>query len=68
MRKLKTLSATLFIAMFILTTMSCREKTTSEKIEDGIEEVGDELEDAGDDLKEGAEDIKDEVEDAVDDN
>ncbi len=68
MRKLKTCITTLFITLFILTSMSCREKTTSEKIEDGVEEVGEELEDAGDELKDGAEDIKNEVEDAVDDN
>jgi hypothetical protein len=42
--------------------MSCREeKTTGEKIEDGIEEVGDGIED-------GAEEVEDAVEDAADDN
>ncbi|WP_149276485.1 hypothetical protein [Pareuzebyella sediminis] len=42
--------------------MSCREeKSTGEKIEDGVEEVGDGIE-------EGAEEVGDEVEDAVDDN
>lgn len=54
--------------LFVLTmftigiAMSCREeKTTGEKIEDGIEEVGDGIED-------GAEEVEDAVEDAADDN
>lgn len=51
------------IALFTISvTMSCREeKTTGEKLEDGIEEVGDDIED-------GADEIEDAVEDATDDN
>lgn len=51
------------IALFTMgVALSCREeKTTGEKIEDGIEEVGDGIE-------EGADEIGDAVEDATDDN
>lgn len=51
------------IALFTISvTMSCREeKSTGEKIEDGIEEVGDGIE-------EGADEVGDAVEDATDDN
>jgi hypothetical protein len=56
----------IFIFVFALMTisfaMSCREeKTTGEKIEEGIEDVGDGIE-------EGAEEVEDAVEDATDDN
>jgi hypothetical protein len=41
---------------------SCREeKTTGEKVEDGIEKVGD-------DIEEGVEEVGDEIDDATDDN
>lgn len=51
------------IALFTISvSMSCREeKTTGEKIEDGVEEVGDGIED-------GADEIEDALEDATDDN
>ena len=54
---------TLMAMVFSLSVLSsCREeKSTGEKIEDGVEEFGDGVEDA-------AEDVEDEVEDAVDDN
>jgi len=60
MRKSKYMFA---IALFTISvTMSCREeKTTGEKIEDGVEEVGDGIE-------EGADEIGDAVEDVTDDN
>lgn len=55
----------IMFAMMIFTisiAMSCREeKSTGEKIEDGIEDVGDGIE-------EGAEDVEDAVEDATDDH
>lgn len=51
----------LFTVMTIMAATSCREKTTKEKVEDGIEEVGD-------DLEEGVEEIGDEIDDATDDN
>jgi len=48
--------------MTVVFAMSCREeKSTGEKIEDGIEEVGDGVE-------EGAEEVEDAVEDATDGN
>lgn len=61
MKKSAQLFLVLFMSAFVLSVSSCREKSTSEKVEDSVEEVGDEIED-------GAEEIKDEVEDAVDDN
>ncbi len=40
----------IILAIFAISTASCREKTTAEKagnaIEEGIEEVGDEIDDA----------------------
>ena len=51
----------LFALFTMVATISCREKTTGEKIEDKVEEVGD-------DIEEGVEEIKDEVDDATDDN
>lgn len=48
-------------AVFVFSITSCREKTTGEKIKDGVEEVGDDIEDAVDD-------VGDEINDAVDDN
>lgn len=51
----------LLTLMTIFAASSCREKTTKEKIEDGIEEVGE-------DLEEGVEEIEDEIDDATDDN
>lgn len=51
-----------FALMTIGVAMSCREeKTTGEKIEEGVEDVGDEIE-------EGAEDVEDAVDDATDDH
>lgn len=47
------------LAGTVLFLSSCREKTPSEKVEDGIEEVGDGIED-------GLEEVGDGVEDAVD--
>lgn len=61
MKKLKAVFVVLTLSLFMVSISSCREKTTSEKIEDGVEEVGEELEEAG-------EDIIEEVEDAADDN
>lgn len=57
----KSLFMFLLTIVTLLAASSCREKTTGEKIEDGIEETVDEVEDA-------AEDVGDEIEDAVDDN
>ncbi|GAB5472236.1 MAG: hypothetical protein Mars2KO_03350 [Maribacter sp.] len=57
----KSLYMFLFAIVMIIAASSCREKTTGEKIEDGIEEVGEGIE-------EGAEEIKDEIDDATDDN
>lgn len=57
----KSLYMFLFLVVTIIAAASCREKTTKEKIEDGVEEVGDELEEVG-------EEIKDEVDDATDSN
>ena len=51
----------LLTTIFVFSVSSCREKTTGEKIEDGVEEVGDGIEDAVDDAG-------DKIEDAVDDN
>ena len=56
----------LFMLLFVFTISatsltSCREKTTSEKVEDSMEDAGDDIEDAADD-------VGDEIEDAVDDN
>ncbi len=51
----------LFAFMTIISASSCREKTTKEKIEDGVEEVGD-------DIEEGVEEVGDEIDDATDDN
>lgn len=47
------------LAGTVLFLSSCREKTPSEKVEDGLEEVGDGIED-------GFEEVGDGVEDAVD--
>ncbi|MEQ8220295.1 MAG: hypothetical protein RH981_18820 [Arenibacter sp.] len=53
---------TLLFTASLSTFTSCREeKTTGEKIEDGIEKVGD-------DIEEGVEEIGDEIDDATDDN
>lgn len=57
----KSLVLFLVTVLTLIAASSCREKTTGEKIEDGIEETVDGVEDA-------AEDVGDEVEDAVDDN
>ena len=57
----KTIYMLLFTLMTIVVVSGCREKTTKEKIEDGIEEVGE-------DLEEGVEEIEDEIDDATDDN
>lgn len=61
MKKTAKLLVLLFTSALLFSLTSCREKTTGEKIEDGIEKVGE-------DLEEGAEEIKDEVDDATDDN
>lgn len=54
----KSILLLMFLLVSTLTLTSCREeKSTGEKIEDGIEEVGDEMEDVGD-----------EIDDATDDN
>ena len=70
-RNLKTIEMKKSIIYFLLTLVftvslasftSCREeKTTGEKIEDGIEKVGD-------DIEEGVEEVGDEIDDATDDN
>jgi hypothetical protein len=53
---------TLVFTVSLASFTSCREeKTTGEKIEDGIEKVGD-------DIEEGVEEIGDEIDDATDDN
>jgi hypothetical protein len=49
---MKKLALTFILLLTVGTLFtSCREKTTGEKIEDGIEEVGDGLEDAADDIE-----------------
>jgi hypothetical protein len=61
----KSIIYILFALLFttsLATFSSCREeKTTGEKIEEGVEEVGD-------DIEEGVEEIGDEIDDATDDN
>ncbi|MDC6389039.1 hypothetical protein PP182_10130 [Maribacter sp. PR1] len=58
----KSILMFLFCLMTVGVALSCREeKSTGEKIEDGVEEVGDEVE-------EGAEEVEDAVEDAADDH
>lgn len=60
--------AYLFLLLFSLSTVltSCRDqKTTGEKIEDGIEEVGDGIEDAADNTGDAIEDAADDIEDAA---
>lgn len=46
---------TVMVMFLTLTTtstiVSCREKTTGEKIEDAADDVGDEIEDAADDVE-----------------
>ena len=60
MKKITYIFALLFITAITFT--GCREeKSTGEKMEDGIEEVGE-------DIEEGVEEVEDEVEDATDDN
>ena len=51
----------LLTTVFMFSISSCREKTTGEKMKDGVEEVGD-------DVKDAVDDAGDEIEDAVDDN
>ena len=58
----KSILMFLFCLMTVGVALSCREeKSTGEKIEDGVEEVGDEVE-------EGAEEVEEAVEDAADDH
>ncbi|MDP5061703.1 MAG: hypothetical protein NWP64_07275 [Maribacter sp.] len=60
MRKSLLMIVFAFATMSIAT--SCREeKTTGEKIEEGMDDVGDEIED-------GADEVEDAVDDATDDN
>lgn len=72
MKRIERFLALTIVSVFILSISSCREKTTGEKIEDGVEEVGDGIEDAvddtGDAIKDAADDTEDAMEDAVDDN
>tara|TARA_Y100000815_G_scaffold131443_1_gene118775 strand:+ start:101934 stop:102074 length:141 start_codon:yes stop_codon:yes gene_type:complete len=44
----KVIYGLLLLTIATASFTSCREKTTGEKIEDGVEEVGDEIEDAVD--------------------
>ncbi|RKN78723.1 hypothetical protein [Ulvibacterium marinum] len=57
----KTAYIFLFAFMTIMAASSCREQTTKEKVEDGVEEVGEGIE-------EGVEEVGDEIDDATDDN
>ncbi len=57
----KSIYMFLFAVVTIIAAASCREKTTGEKLEDGIEEVGEGIE-------EGVEEIEDEIDDATDGN
>jgi len=58
----KSLLMLLFAFMTVSVATSCRdEKSTGEKMEEGIDEVGD-------DIEEGADEVEDAVEDATDDN
>lgn len=53
---------TLIFTVSMVSLNSCREeKTTGEKIKDGIEKVGD-------DIEEGVEEVGDEIDDAMDGN
>ncbi|WP_223154689.1 hypothetical protein [Aestuariibaculum sediminum] len=46
--------------------IGCRDqKTTGEKIEDGLEEIGDGIDDTAHDVEDGIEDAADDIEDAV---
>ncbi|MBT8184789.1 MAG: hypothetical protein KJN76_08100 [Eudoraea sp.] len=60
---MKKVIMSLILLMSISTVVfGCRDtKTSSEKVEDHIEEVGE-------DLEEGAEEIEDEIDDATDDS
>ncbi|UOB16078.1 hypothetical protein [Abyssalbus ytuae] len=54
----------MFVALlFVLcsTSISCREKSTGEKVEDAVEAVGE-------DIEEGVEEVGEEIEDATDDH
>lgn len=55
-------SAQVFLMLFAFVSIfafsSCQEKTTKEKIKDGIENVGD-------DIEEGVEEVEDEIDDAT---
>lgn len=68
----KSVFMLLFAIVSLLAASSCREKTTGEKIKDGVEEVGDDIKDGaekvGDDIKEGVDEVGDEIDDATDDN
>ncbi|ASV30767.1 hypothetical protein [Maribacter cobaltidurans] len=58
----KSLFMFLFCLMTVGIALSCREeKSTGEKIEEGVEDVGDGIED-------GAEEVEDAVEDVADDH
>ena len=64
---MKKLALTFILLLTVGTLFtSCREKTTGEKIEDGIEEVGDGIEDAADDAGDAVEDAADDIEDELD--
>lgn len=57
-----------FILLFSLGTIftGCRDqKTTGDKVEDGIDNVGDGIKDAADDAGDAIKDAADDVEDAV---
>ncbi|GAA4106961.1 hypothetical protein GCM10022393_01760 [Aquimarina addita] len=52
----KTFKILCAIAILATFTISCREKTTGEKIKDGVEEVGDGIEDAAEDAGDAVKD------------
>lgn len=72
MRKSKLYFLFLLFSLVTLSFTSCdgctEEKTTGEKIEEGVEETGEAIEDGAEEVGDAVEDGAEEVEDAVDDN
>ena len=62
---MKKIFLALFLAVFTLSTYSCRE-TAEEDPETVIDEVGTEVEDAGEELEETADEVGEDIEDAGD--
>jgi len=63
----------LFILIFVITVVGCREeKTPGEKVDERMEKTGESMEEAADEvednMEEAAEEVEDKVEDMTDDN